>query len=63
MLTRRRLAASGAALATISAIGAGHAAWPERPLTMIVAFPPGGGTDVAARTLARFLEYRSMDLI
>jgi tripartite-type tricarboxylate transporter receptor subunit TctC len=23
---------------------------------MIVAFPPGGGTDVAARTLARFLE-------
>jgi tripartite-type tricarboxylate transporter receptor subunit TctC len=57
MLTRRRLAASGAALATISSVaGIGHAAWPERPLTMIVAFPPGGGTDVAARTLARFLE-------
>jgi tripartite-type tricarboxylate transporter receptor subunit TctC len=31
------------------------AAYPERPITMIVAFPPGGGTDVAARTLARFM--------
>lgn len=31
------------------------AAYPERAITMIVAFPPGGGTDVAARTLARFL--------
>lgn len=30
--------------------------YPERPITMIVAFAPGGGTDVAARTLARFLE-------
>lgn len=29
---------------------------PERPLTMIVAFAAGGGTDVAARTVARFLE-------
>jgi tripartite-type tricarboxylate transporter receptor subunit TctC len=57
MLTRRRLAATGAALATISSVASiGHAAWPERSLTMIVAFPPGGGTDVAARTLARFLE-------
>src|SRR3954469_1787060 len=31
------------------------AAYPDRPITMIVAFPPGGGTDVAARTLARFM--------
>lgn len=29
---------------------------PERPLTMIVAFAAGGGTDIAARTVARFLE-------
>jgi tripartite-type tricarboxylate transporter receptor subunit TctC len=31
-------------------------AFPERAITMIVAFAPGGGTDVAARTLARFME-------
>ena len=47
--------------------GAGLAAWratpalaqpafPDRPITMIVAFAAGGGTDVAARTLARFME-------
>ncbi len=30
--------------------------FPERPITMIVAFAPGGGTDLAARTLARFME-------
>ena len=57
MLTRRRLAALGATSAAALVIaGTARAAWPERPLTMIVAFPPGGGTDVAARTLARFLE-------
>ncbi len=30
--------------------------FPERSITLIVAFAPGGGTDVAARTLARFME-------
>lgn len=29
---------------------------PERPLTMIVAFAAGGGTDAAARAIARFME-------
>ncbi len=30
--------------------------FPDRPITMIVAFASGGGTDLAARTLARFME-------
>jgi tripartite-type tricarboxylate transporter receptor subunit TctC len=56
MVSRRRLAEIGAAFAGLATLGIAQAAWPERPVTMIVAFPPGGGTDVAARTLARFLE-------
>ncbi len=33
---------------------AGH--YPDRPVTMLVAFSPGGGTDVAARGIARYIE-------
>jgi tripartite-type tricarboxylate transporter receptor subunit TctC len=36
--------------------GAGGAAYPERVINMIVAFAPGGGTDVVARALVPFLE-------
>ncbi|ARP91823.1 hypothetical protein CAL14_17290 [Bordetella genomosp. 9] len=32
------------------------AAWPERPVELIVGFAAGGGTDLTARTLAMFLE-------
>jgi tripartite-type tricarboxylate transporter receptor subunit TctC len=32
------------------------AAYPERPITLIVAYPPGGGTDLVARALAPFVE-------
>ncbi|MFC7542386.1 Bug family tripartite tricarboxylate transporter substrate binding protein [Siccirubricoccus deserti] len=30
--------------------------YPDRPLTMVIAFPAGGGTDIAARPLARIME-------
>src|SRR5438094_4465454 len=32
------------------------AAYPERPITLIVAYPPGGGTDLVARSLAPYVE-------
>ena len=32
------------------------AAYPERPITMIIAYPPGGGTDLIARALAPYVE-------
>nr|WP_280855202.1 tripartite tricarboxylate transporter substrate binding protein [Pararoseomonas indoligenes] len=55
-MTRRRLGVLAASAAGIATARPALAAWPERPITLIVAFPAGGGTDVAARTLARFME-------
>ena len=60
MATRRTLLGT-AALATAAAAAATRPAratdWqPDRAITMIVAFAAGGGTDAAARTLARFME-------
>ena len=36
--------------------GAGLAAYPEKPITLIVGYSPGGGTDLVARAVAPFLE-------
>jgi tripartite-type tricarboxylate transporter receptor subunit TctC len=33
-----------------------QAAWPEQPITMILAYAPGGGTDIVARAIAPFIE-------
>jgi tripartite-type tricarboxylate transporter receptor subunit TctC len=38
--------------------GPAAAAWPDRPITVIVPFGPGGGADIAARSLARWIEPR-----
>ncbi|MDB5416301.1 MAG: 3-phosphoglycerate dehydrogenase [Rubritepida sp.] len=55
MTSRRLLLAAPAFLA---ATRASAQTWrPDRAINMIVAFAPGGGTDVAARTLARFMEH------
>ncbi|MFN9490729.1 MAG: tripartite tricarboxylate transporter substrate binding protein [Betaproteobacteria bacterium] len=40
------------ALATLAALPSAFAAFPERPIRIIVPFPPGGASDVTARMLA-----------
>ncbi len=46
------------ALAAASLLGAGNAqgAFPERPITLIVPWAAGGGTDAVARQIAHMLE-------
>src|SRR5262245_37467863 len=57
MISRIATATVGAALALAAATGhAGAQAFPNRPVQLMVAFPPGGGTDVAARILAAIAE-------
>ena len=41
-----------AALALAAALPAAHAAFPERPITLIVPFPAGGPTDIVGRLAA-----------
>ena len=48
---QRRLILWSAGLALM--IGTAHAAYPDKPIKIIVAFPPGSSTDIVARTLAQ----------
>ncbi len=47
---------SGVAIAALAFTGAAQAAWPERPVTLIVPAGAGGGTDGTARLLATQLQ-------
>ncbi len=56
MLRIHRELALGLGLAALLAAGSAAAAWPERPVTIIVPAGAGGGTDGTARLLAKQLQ-------
>ncbi|WP_088279828.1 tripartite tricarboxylate transporter substrate binding protein [Ideonella sp. A 288] len=56
LLTRRVLGAAAAGLATLAAMPVlAQSPWPDKPITMIVPFPPGGVADTVARPVAEAL--------
>ncbi|RYF54421.1 MAG: tripartite tricarboxylate transporter substrate binding protein, partial [Comamonadaceae bacterium] len=48
---KKVLAACSVALLALAATSA-HAAWPDKPVTLVVPFPPGGSTDQVARAVS-----------
>jgi tripartite-type tricarboxylate transporter receptor subunit TctC len=51
-----RLSIAALIAAVLALASPALAAWPDRPITLIVPYPAGGGTDMVARTLAALLE-------
>ncbi|MCW8084682.1 Bug family tripartite tricarboxylate transporter substrate binding protein [Sabulicella glaciei] len=51
-MKRRQILAAGAAGLSLPAIGQAQSNFPNRPITLQIAFPPGGATDVQMRAFA-----------
>ncbi len=57
MIDRRQMLQGVAGTAALLPFGAtAQTAYPAKPIQMLVAFGAGGGTDIAARSIARFME-------
>jgi len=56
-LNRRKVLASSVALglAAASGVQAQPAAWPSKPIRLIVPYPPGGSSDIIARSISQAL--------
>ncbi len=55
MKRRTLLVATAATLAALSSPSFAQTAWPERPVRIVVSFPPGGSSDLVARLLGEQL--------
>jgi tripartite-type tricarboxylate transporter receptor subunit TctC len=55
MVTDRRHALAAVLFALLFPLSASHAAYPEKPVTFVVPFPPGGRTDLTARLITQHL--------
>ncbi len=58
MMNRRYALATALALGATALSPVAAQTWPARPVTLVVPFPPGGGTDTGARILAEQLGKR-----
>lgn len=52
----RRLLLSAAALLPVLRSGHAQGTWPDRPVTLVVPYAPGGGADVVTRAVAPIME-------
>ncbi len=57
-MQRRAFLLASSMAAVLPHVAFGQSAWPSRPLRIVVAYPPGGSTDIAGRLLAERLGRR-----